>query len=331
MNGRHDAPVWILHDGKVGLRNQVMGVAEAVGLPFAEKRLEVRLPWKILPPALWFNAVHAPGPGGDRLVPPWPILVIAAGGRASAPALAIRRRAGGRCLVVQIQDPRIAPKHFDLMLVPEHDSPRGPNVIVTHGAVHRVTGAKLAAAARIWAENFDHLPRPRAAVLLGGSNGVYRLEPETMGAIAAQLAALARSGVGLMVTPSRRTGPAAETILREALAGLPAVIWDGAGENPYFGMLGLADHVIATADSISMITEASATGKPVHVIPLPGGSQKFDRFHDSMRASGIVRPFTGALEDWTYPARNDTEAAGARIRAMLTERGLISRAHGDPA
>jgi mitochondrial fission protein ELM1 len=317
-----DAPIWILHDGKVGLRNQALGVAEAVGLPVADKRLAIRYPWKMLPPAWWLNALAAAGPGGDRLQPPWPRLVIGAGGRAAAPALAVRDVAKGRCLVVQIQDPKLAPARFDLMVVPEHDRVRGPNVMVTRGAVHRVTRAKLDAAAAEWAGRLAFLPSPRVAVLLGGDNGVYRFDADTMRRLAGQLAKLAQGGAGLMITPSRRTGPELEAILRETLAGLPAFIWDGAGENPYFGILGLADHVIATADSISMITEASATAKPVHVVPLPGGSKKFERFHAGMNAAGITRPFSGTLDAWTYTARDDTVLAGVRIRAMLQERGL---------
>src|SRR3546814_3642619 len=34
--------------------------------------------------------------------------------------------------------------------------------------------------------------------------------------------------------------------------------------NPNFGILGLADHVIVTGDSVNMVSEAASTGKPVH-------------------------------------------------------------------
>jgi len=316
------ADVWLLYDGKVGLRSQVVGVAEAVGLPFEEKKLSIRYPWKGLPPLLWWNATAAASRSGDRLGPPWPRLVIAAGGRAAAPALAIRRKNQGRTVVVQIQDPKIPPARFDLMIVSDHDKVRGPNVMVSLGAVHPVTPAKLAAGAAAWGPRLAHLPRPRIAVVIGGDNGVYRLTPQITTAIADQLATLIEGGAGLMITTSRRTGAEAEAILRTKLSGPNVEIWSGAGENPYFGYLGLADHILVTADSVSMITEASASGKPVQVLPLEGGSKKFERFHEAMRAAGITRPFDGSLQSWDYTPQDDTGAAGARIRQIMQDRGL---------
>jgi len=119
------------------------------------------------------------------------------------------------------------------------------------------------------------------------------------------------------VTPSRRTGEAGEALLRERLAGLPAAIWDGSGENPYFAYLALADAILVTEDSVSMVTEATATGKPVHVITLAGGSRKFREFHRRMREAGITRKFIGILEEWRYQPPNDTALAGAEIRRRI--------------
>ncbi len=123
-----------------------------------------------------------------------------------------------------------------------------------------------------------------------------------------------------MVTPSRRTGTANEAILRESLAGLPAEIWDGGGENPYFAYLGLADAIIATGDSVNMVSEAASTGKPVHIVELEGGSPKFTAFHESMRAAGITRPFTGTLESWDYTPPDDTRHAAEEIRRRMALR-----------
>jgi hypothetical protein len=156
-----------------------------------------------------------------------------------------------------------------------------------------------------------------AAVLIGGDNRVYRLTPSRFSALADELAALAAAGIGLAITPSRRTGSAQMALLKARLAGLPAYVWDGTGDNPYFGFLGLADAVIVTADSVNMVSEAAATGKPVHVVALDGGSAKFARFHRAMAEAGITRPFRGTIETWSYRPLAEAARAGALIRARL--------------
>jgi mitochondrial fission protein ELM1 len=134
------------------------------------------------------------------------------------------------------------------------------------------------------------------------------------------LAGLAKGGAGLMITPSRRTEPEAARILADALAGLSADIWDGTGENPYFGLLGLADAILVTRDSVSMTSEAAYTGKPVHVIDLDGSSRRIELFHAHMQQQGYTRRFTGTLETWTYTPPEDTAMAAARIKPLLEAR-----------
>jgi hypothetical protein len=135
------------------------------------------------------------------------------------------------------------------------------------------------------------------------------------------LAALAQTrGVGLAVTVSRRTGTENTSALRTALKDTPAVIWDGQGENPYAGFLALADGIIVTADSISMLSEACAVGKPVYVADMPGGSAKFERFHQSLRSAGHTRPYTGDFEFWPATPLAET----ARVAAFVRDRLKIS-------
>lgn len=312
--------VWVLHDGKQGMRSQVLGLAEALALPFVEKRLVVRAPWRHLMPSLWVQPLKALSAEGDLLTPPWPDVIISCGRNTVAPARAVKAANRGHTLWVHIQDPRAGRQDVDLMVVPEHDRTRGENVILTRGAVHRVTPAKLAEGRKTFAPTFADLPRPLVSVLLGGNNKVYRLTLERLGQVADDLVKISKRGYGLAITPSRRTGEAGLALLREKLAGRRAFIWDGTGENPYFGLLGLADAILVTGDSVSMVSEAGATGKPVHVIELEGGSTKFRRFHDMMEKAGVTRPFRGQVEQWSYPPLNDTAKAAAIIRDMLLKR-----------
>jgi mitochondrial fission protein ELM1 len=312
--------VWAVHDGKVGIRSQVLGLAEALGWPFEEKAIALRFPWSRLPPVPWLDPAQAIVPVGTPLAPPWPDLFIGCGRQSAVAALAVKRASGGKTVLAHVQDPRFARSRFDLLLIPEHDRLRGPNVLVTRGAVHRVTGEMLAAAAAQWESRLAAVPQPRVAVLIGGNNKVFRLDLATLAALADALAALARAGHGLLVTPSRRTGAEGERLLRERLAGFPAFVWDGSGDNPYFGFLALADAIVATGDSVSMVSEAAATGKPVHVVHLPGGSAKFRRFHEGFERAGITRPFAGRLEHWGYERVNDTGRAAEAIRRLLASR-----------
>ena len=319
--------VWVLHDGKAGMASQALGVAEAAGLPYAEKPLSVRRPWRWAAPSLWIAPLHGvrqsdSSRSGPPLSPPWPDAVIGCGRNAVRPALAIKRASGGRTIAAHVQDPRFGRDRFDLMIVPRHDQLRGPRVLVTEGAVHRVTPALLAAERRRFPA-LAGLKQPIVAVLVGGANGAYRLDAALLAGIADRIAAaVRRRGGSVVATPSRRTGAAGAALLRERLSGVPGQIWDGRGENPYYAYLAVADALIVTCDSVSMVSEAAATGKPVHIIDLPGGDAKFARFHAAMRAAGITRPFAGEIEDWRYRPPDDTARAGAAIRDLVSARLL---------
>jgi uncharacterized protein len=312
--------VWALHDGKAGMASQALGLAEATGFHLVEKRLAIRFPWAVLPPQLWLLPFHAARDMGERLTPPWPELVIACGRNAAIPALAIKRAGGGRTFVAQIQNPGVGRTEFDLFVVPEHDQIRAPRVIMTKGAVHRVTQARLATAGDCFPD-LAALPRPILSVLIGGANKAYNLSLQRLGEIAQTICVvLHTNGGSALVTASRRTGEAGLSLLRDRLKGLSVSVWDGTGENPYFAFLALADAFLVTADSVSMISEAAATGKPVHILCLDGGNAKFSRFHTAMRQAGITRPFVGRIESWSYPVPDDTARAGAALRALVLSR-----------
>lgn len=303
------------------MENQAIALAEAVGLPHTVKCVHPRPPWIWLPPGIWPWPMAALGEDSDQIAAPWPDLLISCGRRAVPYALLVKRQSAGATTVVHIQNPQTNPARFDLVVPPRHDHLKGANVIETEASLHRITWARLEQAAAAFAPQLAHLPRPLVAVLIGGSNACYSLTPEIISALASQLRALCLDqGVGLAVTPSRRTGADNIAALRQALAGLPAVVWDFDGENPYFGYLGLADAVIVTCDSVNMVSEACATGKPVHVVHLAGGNRKFNEFHASMQAAGYTRPFQGKLEQWQYQPADDIEKVAARVHELLARK-----------
>ena len=249
------------------------------------------------------------------LTPPVPDLLIGCGGMAAAVLASLRDRSRR---VVQVQNPRMNIGRFDLIVANQHDELTGANVIVTRTALHRVTPERLAAEAARWRDRFADLPRPLVAVLLGGNNGRYRLGEPQGAALAGQLATMmAREKVGVMVTPSRRTDPAVTAAVAAAIGPLGGRVWDFTGENPYFGMLALADLIVVTQDSVSMISEAAATAAPVLIAGLPGRSRRQGLFLRMMLDEGRVRMFDGRYAPFSATPLNDTPEAAAIMRRRL--------------
>lgn len=316
-----DPVCWTLTDGRMGMVAQALGLAEAVGLPITQKTIVPRGLLKALPPGLWPPRATGFDADDPQFQPPWPRLLIACGRHAVGPSLAIRRLSGGKTFVVVTQDPYVNPRRFDLVVVPEHDRLTRPNVIQTTGAVHRVSQERLSSERLNPAVDLSHLPRPLVSVSIGGPNRVFGLGVDRMAQIVSQLITLTNeTGASLVVTASRRTGKESEAVLRRGLQDTGALVWDGAGQNPYFSFLAQADAVLVTQDSVNMISEACATGKPVYVIGLDRLSKrpnKFDRFHDQLFAMDAARPFTGSLDVWSPPILDESARIAAEIRARI--------------
>ena len=305
---------WVVTDGNPGMENQCLGLAEAMGLRPRVVRLEMQKVWREIALRLgggWKFALNQ-----TEIRPPWPDLMIATGRTSVVASLHIKKAAGSKTFVVQLQNPAVSVNHFDRVVAPAHDELAGDNVIQTEGALNRITSELMQDEATKWAPRFAHLPLPRVAVLLGGSNSSFRLGPKEISDLGAKLAAIARGkAVGLLVTPSRRTGDANMALLTSLLRDCEAVIWDGNGENPYYGMLSHAQSIVVTCDSINMISEACSTGKPVHVVQLPGHSRKFSEFQRRLMAANRIRLFNGALETWQYEPLQETGHVAGLIRA----------------
>lgn len=314
--------IWVISDGRAGIENQALGLAEAVQR-LTPARIDVkRIRWRPmfdrLPSALKTPAML--DPTSDTLTSPWPDLWIAAG-RATLPlSVRAKRLSGGRTFVVQTQDPRWATARFDMVVAPAHDGLSGDNVLEITGSPHRITPARLLQAAPAFADRLSGLPHPRVAVLVGGRSKAFDLTETHAATLAETIAgAIQPAGGSLLLTFSRRTPPAARAAMTTRLASLPGWIWDGQGDNPLFAFLDAADHVLVTEDSANMAAEAASTGKPVHILPMvplkPPG--KFARLHAELEAHGAARPFDGTLEPWTYEPLAETDrAARAVLQAM---------------
>lgn len=316
-----DKSCWTITDDKIGNQAQAQGLAEAVGFKTIHKTITLKQPWRTLPPVFWPPGILGISSESDALSKPWPDLIISCGRQSVGVAAEIKRRARDKIMAVHIQHPRISLHKFDLIAAPSHDNLKGSNVISTLGSLGRVNREMLDREAGKYATHFANLPRPLVAVSIGGTNSIYTLERAQVTKIAEQLKKVADETNGsLLVTTSRRTGSANADILRDALKDVPGQFWDGKGDNPYFAYLGSADYVVVTGDSVNMISEACATGKPVYVIHMQAERKsKFENFHKTLEDMKLTRPFDGKLDHWQYIPLAETVKVAARIHTLMRE------------
>lgn len=307
---------WIITEGLIGTENQCLGVAEALGLNPVIKRIKLNEPWKSASPYWGFESEKTFSNTGDKIEAPWPDLLIASGRKSIAAARFVKKKSGGKTFIVQLQDTRFRRGDFDILAVPKHDPAsdiKADNILVTQAAPNRITREKLLAAR----EKFTFLsalPSPRIGVLIGGTAGKQILTTTMVRDLCAQLKQLSQQGYGLMITTSRRTGAENEKTLRSELNGTGIYFWNGTDENPYFGILAHADALIVTSESMSMISEAATTGKPVYTVNLNGGKPRHVKMQENLREMGIIRNFEGKIDEWSYIPLHDAELVADEIR-----------------
>ena len=302
--------IWGITGGRRGNDVLVEGVAQALGGTFRLIHTDLRPPWTWLAP---YRPAEAAAKADPNIAPPYPDLVIASARQAVPHARYLKRASGGRVFTAFLQNPLVDPKHFDFVWAPQHDNLSGANVMTTLLSPHAMQISGLQAEARnLMGRLLPSQPVGQVVtVLIGGPNAVYPFKQAEFMRLLDGLVPVAEAGNQLLITLSRRSPPHWQTLLRQKLPAGSYFLWDGpsaelGGLNPYRAMLGLADRIIVTGDSINMVGEACLPGVPVQVFALAGGSAKFRRFHEAILAEGHVRPFDGTLPGWQAHSLNAT-------------------------
>ena len=311
----------IITDGHAGNLRQARALARAAGVADAEVVIDLRTPWRELAPR-WPHLASLAVRDTTRLPTqaPWPRLVIGCGRQAAWVTRWLRREARGASYCVQILDPRLSPNHWDLVIAPRHDGLHGKNVITPIGSLNPVDSGWLAAARSEFAY-LARLPQPRLSVMLGGARRGLPFDQHLGEVLIESVRALhARHGGSVLLCASPRTPEDFARSVRQGLHDLIADAWltPADGRNPYPGHLAWADRILVTPDSVNMLSEAAATGAPLHTLsslPLP---ERLKAFHDAL----LEGRWLNALDDdgnaAEQPLRETAPVASELRRRMQT-------------
>ena len=345
---RAEPRVWILLGEKRGDNAQVRNWARAVGWDFEEKTVEVAEEWRDAKPPVRASLSHVDLERSSPLEAPWPDLILTAGRRLASVALHIKQASGGRTRIVVIGKPRGRSNDFDLIVAATHYVFRGdpPNVARHAMPLMEVDRAQLAETKKAWVGRLTLLPRPLSALFVGGPTGGLRFDVPTAKRLLEETRQIVDERRGsLYIVSSRRTPQDVVEFLRstqtpnEQLYVYGDEDEEGADplvENPYQGLLALADHFVVTTDSLSMMLEVARLGRPLSLFPLDreeaGLEATLRRFgllsalsprQDAIPAGGVMARLLDGLA-LSIHSRDLTA-----ISRLLVERGLASWL-GDP-
>ena len=303
----------LLTEGMHGMISQVEGLAKALDLDFIHEKIELNNFWKLIPPKLTpiQNFVFKNNINKDFNI------VISCGRKSVIPSIFLKKKFKNKIINVHIQDPKVSLSHFDFVVVPEHDGLTGKNVINSKGAIHYLRDNELD-------ENMSYL-KPRlnkekiVSLIVGGPNQYYDYKDIEVEKIFSKIKKnFIDSGYQLIFIPSMRTP---KSVIDSAINYFDKnqVIITDIDKKAYLSSLRLANYIVVTCDSTSMISEAAITGKPIYIAQMPPtkNNNRFQKFFEMFKKLNIIKDLDDKLEDWKYEKLNETDRISGYIKSKI--------------
>ena len=305
----------LLTEGMHGMISQVEGLAKALELEFIHEKIELNNFWKLIPPKITptksFVFKNKINKNFD--------IVISCGRKSVIPSIYLKKIYKNKIMNIHIQDPKVSLNNFDYIVAPEHDQLNGKNVLKTKGAIHYLRIDELN-------ENENYL-KPRivkekiVSLIVGGPNKYYNYKTELLEDIFLKIKKnFIDKGYQLIFIPSMRTP---KKIINKGLNYFDEnqIIITDVDKKAYLSSLKLADHIVVTCDSISMISEAAMTGKPIHVAQMPTikRNYRFKKFFELFKSLNITKDLENSVDNWSYKKLNETDRISRYIKEKFKD------------
>ena len=305
----------LLTQGMHGMISQVEGLAKALEIDFTHHTVELNNFWKLIPPKVTpiLQSVYKKIDHDNFDI------IISCGRKSVIPSIHLKNSSNKKIFNIHIQDPKVDLKHFDFIVAPEHDAMKGQNVISTRGAIHYLTENEIN-------ENKDYLnsfikkdERKIWTLIMGGPTKYYDYSPKNINNIFKKINELSKiHNFQLVAIPSMRTPINIIHYAKEYFGEDHTVIMD-VDKKAYLSALAIAQNIIVTCDSSSMISEAALTGKPIYIASiLPKKKDKrFQRFRNLFRELNITRNLGEEIKDWNYQKLDETNRVANIIKQKI--------------
>ena len=305
---KKDKIAWCVTDGVVGNISQVKGLANAMKLNYQLKTVELRFPWKYLPPGYLLNIDSAIKNIDDFKDDIKPDYIITCGRKSVYLSLLFKSKLKNKVKTIHIQDPKINPKLFDHVIAPKHDSISGKNVIKSELAINHINDDLLLLEAEAFKDSFHSLSRPIVTLIFGGKSKNYIFDESAVINLSQKIDEIvANNSISLVILFSRRTDLFIRDFIKTKYSRIHTV-WNDEAKNPYLALLSLSSCLICTSDSVSMISEAIYSKKNVYIFRLKSKkkSNKIEIFNNKLLKLGYINELSSNLNFDETKYKNET-------------------------
>ena len=305
----------LLTQGMHGMISQVEGLAKALDLDFTHHTVELNSFWKVIPPKLTpiSQNVYKKINKHDFDV------IISCGRKSVIPSIHLKNTANKKVFNIHIQDPKVNLNYFDFIVAPEHDALEGQNVINTKGAIHYLTENEISENSVYLKSFIKNDERKIWTLIMGGPTKYYDYSTKNMKHIFTSIYKLLKKyNFQLVVIPSMRTPVNIIRYAKEFFGDNHTVIMN-VDKKAYLSALALAENIVVTCDSSSMISEAALTGKPIYIgnILPKKNDIRFQRFRKLFRELNITRNLGEEVEHWSYQKLDETNRVADIIKQKI--------------
>ena len=309
----------LLTQGMHGMISQVEGLAKALNLDYRHQTIKLKKFWNYIPPK--FTPVSA-----DILEKKFTCdakVIISCGRKSVITSIALKKRFGDKIFNIHIQNPKVPFKYFDLIISPEHDAIKGDNVLTTKGAIHYLTKKEIADNSKYL--NLEKERKKIVSFIIGGPNKYYNYSEEQIHYTFNKVKTLfTPDKFKIIVVPSYRTP---ERVIKKAFNtfNFNHHVVRTLDKKAYLSSFAIADYIVVTCDSTSMISEAAVTGKPVYVAMMnPNRSGKrFANFYKQFNDLGITRELNDSVDSWSYDKLDEVNRIAPIIKEKMKKNGII--------
>ena len=306
----------LLTEGMHGMISQVEGMAKALNTEYSHKIIRLSFPWNLIPPKFSPQSEIVLKDKTYLIKNETLDLVISCGRKSVIPSIIIKKK-NPKIFTIHIQDPKVRFVNFDAIVAPEHDNLIGNNVYNSKGAIHYITESEITEAKSYLTKNIN--ADKIVSLILGGPNKYYNFKSDQIINIFNQVKSIFVSeGYKVIVIPSMRTPKEIiDLAIREM--GSCGYVVNKVDKQAYLSAYALANHVIVTCDSTSMISEAATSGKPIFVAHMKAkkNDYRFKRFFELFKKIGITRDLGEKIENWTYNKHNEAQRIALEIKKKI--------------